>query len=144
MANYTGFHFINKSAASLPEHHQSLTLANLEPYRLQKTERTLAFDDGVSFKLLSAAQLIEKGAELNLDGYPTVTSIDPRITLIFVLSEDGRLAIRSEIDSKSKLYRIGKGFPSQTPQIITKSEFEQMEESKRQIILDRPHQYKIE
>ena len=138
-----GFVLVTEGA-DLQPYSSALSEANLEPYRLQKTDRTLTFDDGVEFKLLSAERLISSGLNLSLANYPTKQDLKQEVSLIFKLGPQGQIAVRSVVDASSKQAKIGAGFPSKTRTVISKPDFEKLPEAKQNVILSRPHQFKIE
>ena len=122
----------------------ALKKANLETYRLRDSNRVISFDDGSMFTLTSAREMANEGCNISIETYPTKNQIDPAVSLIFQLLPDGFLTVRSEISPNSKIAKIGKGFPSKERIVVRKADFDQLPESKQQIILGRPHQYKIE
>ena len=140
----SGFELSNDKNTSTGVYHLALSQANLESYRLRKNDRVLAFEDGTEFKLFSAEQLVALGTSIELENYPTISSLNPAVSLVFKASPEGQLAVRSEIKQNSKLARIGKGFPAHEIEIISKTDYDQMSEGKQEIIRSRPHQYRIE
>ena len=125
-------------------HHQALLLASLESYRYRLTDRILTFEDGTRFKLFSAKSMADCQCDLDMRSYPVQSDVDQAVTLIFKLFPNGKIGVSSTIDTNSKQARIGAGFPSNPIQVVPKSDFDRMPKSKQDIILSRPHQYKIE
>ncbi len=125
-------------------HYKALSIASLEGYRLRNSNRIIEFEDGVTFNLLSANDLQACGQQISIDSYSLSSELDPAVKVIFKLCGNGQITARSEIDPRSKLAKIGAGFPAHERTVIQKSEFDQMIESKQAIILANPHQYKIE
>ena len=120
---------IEQETGKFSQYQSALEKANLETYRLRDAERSLRFEDGTLFTLISAEKLVFLGCELSLDDYPVSKNINSAVSLIFAMSSDGRLSVRSEIDPKSKLAQIGKGFSAHPRQIISKSDFGNMSNS---------------
>ena len=125
-------------------YHQALKLASLESYRLQFTDRILTFEDGTQFKLFSAKSLADCLCNVDLQSYPLESDVSTSVTLNFKLFPNGKIGVTSSVDPNSKQARIGAGFPSTPRQVISKAEFDTLPKSKQDIILSRPHQYKIE
>ena len=142
-AQTNGYEFANNSSQT-DAHQKALDNANLEPYRLQKSERVLKFEDGVEFTLTSAEQLVASSIEINPENYPTEESLNKGVSLIFKLGPNSQVAVRSEVNSDSKLAKIGKGFPAHKIQIISQEDFDKMGDRKQEIIRSRPHQYRVE
>lgn len=134
---------LDSSGQDLEYHASALEQANLEPYRLQDEDRILRFDDGVEFSLRSAQGLIANGAALDIEGYAKASDVDKAITLIFNIAPNGQLGYYTEIDTQSKLARIGQGYPSGLKRTITQSEFDQLSEGKQAYILANPDKYVI-
>ena len=142
-AQTNGYKLTNYGSQTV-DHQKALDNANLEPYRLQKSERFLKFEDGVEFTLTSAEQLAASRIEINPANYPTEESLNKGVSLIFKLGPSSQLAVRSEVKSDSKLAKIGKGFPAHKIQIISQEDFDKMGDRKQEIIRSRPHQYRVE
>ena len=142
-AQTNGYKLTNYGSQTV-DHQKALDNANLEPYRLQKSERFLKFEDGVGFTLVSAEELAANGIEISPEFYALEESLNKEVSLIFKLGPNSQLAVRSEVNSDSKLAEIGKGFPAHEIQVIAQEDFDKMSETKQEIIRSRPHQYRVE
>jgi hypothetical protein len=125
-------------------HSAALSKANLETYRLRDSRRVLSFEDGSSFTLLSAQEMADAGCDLQIENYVLKERVNWAVTLVFQLLPNEMIAVRSEINSNSKVAKIGKGFPSKNRTVVSKADFDNMIKSKQDVILSHPHQYKIE
>ncbi|MCF8277060.1 MAG: hypothetical protein K9J17_10015 [Flavobacteriales bacterium] len=122
----------------------SLQNASLESYRFRNSDRTIQFEGGVTFKLISAKELIACGYQISLDSYSLFSEVDPAITIVFKLCENGKIAVRTEIDPKSKLAKIGAGFSGTRKTFVSMEDFEQMSEEKQLMIRSKPEEYRVE
>ena len=127
------------------DYYQSvLEKASLESFRLRDADRALNFDNGFTVKLFSASKIVDLGIDVEIDSYPEKSTLKNSVAHIFSITDDGFITVRSQIDSGSKLAKIGVGFPSKNRIVITRADFDSMPKSKQDIILSRPHQYKVE
>jgi len=115
-------------------HTAALSTANLESYRLRDTSRILTFEDGIQFKLPSAKELSSQGCDIELESYPLQRQISQAVSLIFQLTPENRITLRSEIDSRFKLANLEKDFSAHPRQIISNYDLENLSKSKRKII----------
>lgn len=125
-------------------HADALSTSDLEQYRLRNSRRSLQFESGVFFELLSAVELTESGSLVDPGNYPTKDDLNPNVRIVFKLGAQGNLAVRSEIDPNSKLAAIEviPGGSSQTK--ISAFDLEQMSEEKRAFVLSNPDMFLIE
>jgi hypothetical protein len=107
-----------------------LSVANLEQYRLRSSRQSFKFESGVSFELLSAFELAEAGYLVAPGNYITQNHLNPLVQMVFKLGLEGQLAVRSEIDSNSKLSAM-KVLPASISQNkVSASDLYQMSEEK--------------
>lgn len=125
-------------------HEEVLSSANLEHYRLRNSRRSLRFESGVLFELLSAVELTESGSLIDPGYYITKEDLNPSVRMVFKLGPEGQLAVRSEIDPNSKLAAT-EVLPEESTQTkISAFDLEQMSEEKRAFVLSNPNMFLVE
>jgi hypothetical protein len=65
--------------------------ANFETYRLQNQRVSLSFDNGLTFELLSAAEMQQAGFEVSLSNYREANDPDYQAPILF-LAPNGMIA----------------------------------------------------